>query len=98
MDGIAVRSRDTIGATDRKPVTLDHLSRVNTGNIVPPEFDAVVMIEDTWKVGDRFQIRKSAAPWQHVRPAGEDIREGRLVLPWGHETGPSISVPSLRTG
>ncbi|WML67609.1 MAG: molybdopterin molybdotransferase [Methanoregula sp. SKADARSKE-2] len=85
MDGIAVRSRDTIGATDRKPVTLEHLSRVNTGNIVPPEFDAVVMIEDTWEVGDRFQIRKSAAPWQHVRPAGEDIREGRLVLPRGHE-------------
>jgi len=85
MDGIAVRSRDTIGATDREPVTLDHFFRVNTGNIVPPEFDTVVMIEDTWEIGDRFQIRKSAAPWQHVRPAGEDIREGRLVLPRGHE-------------
>jgi len=85
MDGIAVRSRDTIGACDQLPVTLEHFARVNTGNIVPPEFDAVIMIEDTWEIGDRFQIRKSAAPWQHVRPAGEDIRENRLVLPRGHE-------------
>ena len=33
---------------------------------------------------NRFQIRKAAAQWQHVRPAGDDIREGRLVLPKGH--------------
>jgi putative molybdopterin biosynthesis protein len=84
MDGIAVRSRDTVGASDRKPLTLEICSRVNTGNIVPPEFDAVIMIEDTWEAGGQFQIRKAAIPWQHVRPAGEDIREGRLVLPRGH--------------
>jgi putative molybdopterin biosynthesis protein len=84
MDGIAVRSRDTVGAADQTPVTIDHFARVNTGNIVPPEFDTVIMIEDTWEAGDRFQIRKSAAPWQHIRPAGEDIRENRLVLPCGH--------------
>ena len=84
MDGIAVRSRDTIGAGDRNPVTLKHFARVNTGNIIPPEFDAVVMIEDVWEADRQFQIRKAAAPWQHVRPAGEDIKEGKLVLPRGH--------------
>jgi len=84
MDGIAVRSRDTIGATDRNPLTLDHCARVNTGNIIPPEFDAVVMIEDVWESGRRFQIRRAAVPWQHVRPAGEDIKENKLVLPRGH--------------
>ncbi|HNX17029.1 MAG TPA: molybdopterin biosynthesis protein [Methanoregula sp.] len=85
MDGIAVVSRDTLGASDQHPITLHDFVRVNTGNIVPPRFDAVIMIEDTWEDGDRFQIRKAAMPWQHVRPAGEDIREGRLVLPKGHE-------------
>jgi len=84
MDGIAVRSRDTVGAGDRTPVTLDRFARVNTGNIVPPEFDAVIMIEDTWETGDKFQIRKSTAPSQYIRHAGEDIREKRLVLPRGH--------------
>ena len=59
MDGIAVRSRDTIGASDLTPVTLDHFARVNTGNIVSPEFDAVIMIEDTWEAGEKFQIRKA---------------------------------------
>ena len=84
MDGIAVRSRDTAGASETAPVTLASFARVNTGNIVPPEFDAVIMIEDTWEAGDKFLIRKTAAPGQHVRPVGEDIREGRLVLTRGH--------------
>jgi putative molybdopterin biosynthesis protein len=84
MDGIAVRSRDTIGAGDRNPLTLEHAVRVNTGNVIPPEFDAVIMIEDVWEEGDRYQIRRAAAPRQHVRPAGEDIKENKLVLPKGH--------------
>jgi putative molybdopterin biosynthesis protein len=84
MDGIAIRSRDTIGASDRNPITLEHYTRVNTGNIIPPEFDAVVMIEDVWEAGNSFQIRRAAVPWQHVRPAGEDIKENKLVLPRGH--------------
>jgi len=84
MDGVAVRSHDTIGAGDRNPILLEHAARVNTGNIIPPEFDAVVMIEDVWETGSRFQIRKAAVPWQHVRPAGEDIKESKLVLPRGH--------------
>jgi putative molybdopterin biosynthesis protein len=85
MDGIAVRSGDTLPASDQEPVTLDRFVRVNTGNIVPHGFDAVIMVEDTWQDGDRFQIRKAAAPWQHIRTAGEDIREGQLVLPRGHQ-------------
>lgn len=84
MDGIAVKSRDTFGASDQNPVTIGDYARVNTGNVIPDSYDAVIMIEDTWEAGEAFQIRKAAAPWQHVRPAGEDIREGRLVLPRGH--------------
>jgi len=84
MDGIAVRSRETLGASDRSPVTLKDIARVNTGNVLPDGFDAVIMIEETWEHDGTFQIRKAAIPWQHVRPAGEDIREGRLVLPRGH--------------
>jgi len=84
MDGIAVRSRDTIGASDRNPLTLRHAVRVNTGNVIPPEFDAVIMIEDVWETDGRYQVRRSASPRQHVRPAGEDVKEGRLVLPRGH--------------
>lgn len=96
MDGFAVRSRDTVGASDQSPVTIEDFTQVNTGNIVPPEFDAVIMIEDTWNKGDCFQIRKSASLWQHIRPAGEDVREGQLVLPEGHRIRP-FDIGALAT-
>jgi putative molybdopterin biosynthesis protein len=96
MDGFAVRSRDTVGASDQSPVMITDFTQVNTGNIVPPEFDAVIMIEDTWNKGDCFQIRKSASLWQHIRPAGEDVREGQLVLPEGHRIRP-FDIGALAT-
>jgi putative molybdopterin biosynthesis protein len=96
MDGIAVRSRDTIGAGDQSPVTLAHGTRVNTGNIIPPEFDAVVMIEDVWEVGGRYQVRRAATPRQHVRLAGEDIKENKLVIPRGHLVRP-FDIGALAT-
>ena len=84
MDGIAVRSRDTKGASEQHPVTLPGATRVNTGNVVPPEYDAVIMIEDVWEAEGTFTIRKAAAPWQHVRPAGEDLAESEMVFPSAH--------------
>ena len=84
MDGIAVRSRDTLGAGDQAALAIRDFARVNTGNPIPPGYDAVIMIEDTVQDGDVFRIRKSAAPGQHIRPAGEDIQKGRLILPRGH--------------
>lgn len=96
MDGIAVRSTDTLGASDQNPITIEHFLRVNTGNIVPREFDAVIMIEDTWENGSNFLIRKSASPNQHIRQAGEDIREDQLVLPMGHFIRP-FDIGALAT-
>ncbi|HDS62992.1 MAG TPA: molybdopterin biosynthesis protein, partial [Methanofollis liminatans] len=67
MDGIAVRSAETRGASESRPVVLADAARVNTGNIVPPEYDAVVMIEDVWIGEGTYTVRKAVAPWQHVR-------------------------------
>jgi putative molybdopterin biosynthesis protein len=84
MDGIAVVSADTKGASEQHPVTLSRAARVNTGNIVPPEYDAVIMIEDVWEAYGGYTIRKAAPPWQHVRPAGEDLAESEMVMPSSH--------------
>jgi putative molybdopterin biosynthesis protein len=84
MDGIAAVSADTKGASEQHPVTLPRAVRVNTGNVVPQGFDAVIMIEDVWVDDDRFIIRKAAPPWQHVRPAGEDIAESEMAMTAGH--------------
>lgn len=84
MDGIAVRSEDTVGASEQHSIALTHAARINTGNVVPPEYDAVVMIEDVWEEQDHYVVRKSVSPWQHVRPAGEDIGESEMILPSRH--------------
>jgi putative molybdopterin biosynthesis protein len=89
MDGIAVQSKETRGASEQHPVTLKQAMRVNTGNVVPLQYDAVIMIEDVQIEHERFIIRKAAPPWQHVRPAGEDIGESEMALPSRHLIRPS---------
>jgi putative molybdopterin biosynthesis protein len=110
MDGIAVRSADTVGASEQQPVTLPDAVPVNTGNIVPPGYDAVVMIEDVWLESGRYTIRKPVSPWQHIRPVGEDIAESEMILPRGHRIRPhelgalanygvtEVAVKHLRAG
>jgi putative molybdopterin biosynthesis protein len=88
MDGIAVISRQTRGASEQHPVAIKHAVRVNTGNVVPPEYDAVIMIEDVQIDQGEFIIRKAAPSWQHIRPAGEDIAESEMALPSGHRIRP----------
>ncbi len=110
MDGIAVRSADTRNASEQHPVVPGDARRVNTGNVVPAPYDTVIMIEDVTIDGDRFIIRKAAPPWQHIRPAGEDIAESEMILPSMHQIRPheigalaaygvtDIDVVSLRVG
>ena len=89
MDGIAVISKETAGAGEQHPVTLSEAVRVNTGNVVPSRYDAVIMIEDVHVDHERFTIRRAASPWQHIRPAGEDIGESEMALPSRHRIRPS---------
>lgn len=110
FDGYAVKSRETRGAQDQHPLSLTECVRINTGEMIPPSFDAVVMIEDTWDEDGTIRIRKSAASGQNIRRAGEDIRAGELVLPRGHRIRPfdlgalatygitHLSVRSIRAG
>ena len=57
---------------------------------MPPQFDAVIMIEDVHVQNEKFTIRKAAPPWQHLSPAGEDIGESEMALP-----SPLASIPRL---
>jgi len=88
MDGIAAKSRDTHGAGEQSPVTLTDAVRINTGNVIPEEYDTVIMIEDVTVSEGGYIIRKAAPPWQHVRPAGEDIGESEMALPSMHRIRP----------
>ena len=57
--------------------------RIMTGAPIPPGADAVVKVEDTKADGEWVEILTPAPPGQYIRPAGEDVRQGELVLPQG---------------
>jgi len=62
-------------------------ARIMTGAPLPPGADAVVMQERTRREGDGLDVLDSILPGQHVRPAGEDAREGDLLLGAGTVLG-----------
>ena len=90
MDGIAVTAEDTNGASETTPVILkgDQFRIVDTGDPIHPPYDAVIMAEDIVEVEEGVKIIASAAPWQHIRPIGEDIVSGEMILPSNHKIRP----------
>ena len=92
MDGIAVRAENTYGATEEAPKSLlinKEVFFVNTGNPIPKEMDAVIMIEDVHLVdSEKVEIREAAYPWQHVRAIGEDMIATEMVFPENHKITP----------
>lgn len=97
MDGIAVVSMATSGASETNPVMLERdkdYVYINTGNLVPDRFDAVIMIEEVNEFeinefeNNKVEIIKAAAPWQDIRPIGEDIVEGEMIVSAGVELSP----------
>ena len=93
MDGYAVRAAETLGALETNPLRLAVPAQavyVDTGHAIPAGFDAVVMIENVHVLGQgaAIEILTTVAPWQHVRPLGEDMVTGELVLPANHVLRP----------
>lgn len=91
MDGIAVISERTKSATETEPVILketEDYQVVDTGDPIHPPYDAVIMAEDLAETEEGVRIIASAAPWQHVRPIGEDIVAGEMILPSCHKIRP----------
>jgi putative molybdopterin biosynthesis protein len=88
MDGIAIKASLTFAATDLAPVILeaDQYWPVDTGDPLPEDCDAVVMIEDVIRPADpaapagRVLLHAPAAPWQHVRQIGEDFCAGDMLV------------------
>ena len=97
VDGYAVRAADTAsapatlrvvatlpaGAAPSAAVGAGEAVRIMTGAPLPPGADAVVMVEHTEALedGDAVLVQRSAAPGDHVRPAGEDLSPGQEVFP-----------------
>jgi putative molybdopterin biosynthesis protein len=92
MDGIAVRSEDTYGTTERKPKVLrlgEEAVWINTGQAIPTGFNSVIMVEKIHQLDEKnLEIRAPSYPWQHIRKVGEDIVTTQLLLPQNHRIRP----------
>jgi molybdopterin molybdotransferase len=104
MDGYAVVAADTAAAPVRLPVVAEvaaghpapralapgEAMRIFTGAPIPDGADAVVMVERTERLDDGAAVTISAAatPGDHIRPAGDDVRAGDVVLRTGEHLTP----------
>ena len=100
MDGVAVSAKDTFGATETTPITLQpgQFTVLDTGDPIPDGCDAVIMVEDIVKNEDgTITIHGAAAPWQHIRQIGEDICAGEMILP-SHVTVSPSAIGAMIAG
>ena len=104
MDGYALRAADTVGppvrlevvgtlaagAAPTTEVRPGQAVRIMTGAPIPPGADAVVMVERTQSenLDATVVVEVEAAPGQHVREAGEDLRAGDPVFEAGTVLSP----------
>jgi molybdopterin molybdotransferase len=65
--------------------------RIMTGAPIPPGADAVVMVEDTERLGDdRVRVSASVEVGASVRPAGDDVRPGDVLFTAGTVITPAV--------
>jgi len=88
VDGIAVLSSSTFSATASNPLTLKigkTAQFIGTGMPIPQGFDAVVPIEVVkLKSIEEVEISGSYAPWENVRPLGEEMTAQEVIIPANH--------------
>ena len=91
MDGVAVRATDTFGASEVSPIQLEgeQFFPLDTGDKIPDDYDAVIMIEDVTQISEeKIEIISAATPWQHIRMVGEDVVATEMLLPRSHRVRP----------
>ncbi len=101
MDGVAVKAEKTFTASERTPVTLtpDDYTVVDTGDPLPDNSDAVIMVEDLIEgENGNYEIISGVVPWQNVRQVGEDICMGDMIAPSGTVLTPSLCGALLAGG
>lgn len=85
MDGIAVRAEKTDYASERDPVLLEKdkdFKYVDTGDLIPKDFDAVIKIEDVdQKTDQKVEIIKSVPPYNNIRSIGESVIKSQMIIP-----------------
>ncbi len=80
------------GEEPSTPVEPGTAVRIMTGAPLPPGADTVIRVEHTDRERAEagvVRVRSDEDRGRHVRPAGEDVEEGTLLLDEGTEVGPA---------
>lgn len=80
VDGFALKSYQTIGATEVNPLLLNDYIPVNTGFPVPHEYDAVLLKEEALFEGNKLKVIRSLKAGENIRFPGENFSQGELLL------------------
>jgi molybdopterin molybdotransferase len=62
--------------------------QIATGAPVPAGADTIVPVENTSAAGELISFFEAPEPGRHVRPVGEDVREGDVLVAAGRRIGP----------
>jgi molybdopterin molybdotransferase len=85
---LKVVGRALIGHQPEGTVGAGEAMHIATGAPIPAGADAVVPIENATMEGDDLvRLLDGPAPGTHVRPHGEDVREGDVLIPAGKRLG-----------
>lgn len=115
VDGYAVRTVDTektaLAVSQRvpagqapAPLEPGTAARIFTGASIPEGADAIVMQENTRADGNKVQLLQAPEPGQNIRPAGQDIDTGAMLIHTGTRLDPwhlgllaSAGLPAVAT-
>jgi molybdopterin molybdotransferase len=77
------------GSMPTMQVKAGEAARIMTGAPVPQGADSIVPVERTRSSAETVEIMAEPAPGEFVRPRGEDLRTGELVMEPGKRLSPS---------
>jgi molybdopterin molybdotransferase len=93
VDGYAVRTQDTFGASQFSPrmLRITKAAKVGekeardiwTGNRLPEGADSVIMLEHTKAKDEELEVWNPVTPGGNVSKRGEDVRKGQIAVKSG---------------
>jgi molybdopterin molybdotransferase len=85
---LKVVGRSLIGHRPQVTVGAGEAVQIATGAPIPAGADAVIPVENTEFRNEVVRLFEGAGPGRHVRPAGEDVKAGEVLVEKGRRIGP----------
>src|SRR5262249_47211908 len=87
-DGWALRSDSTTDASSYAPAPIPAAVRIETGQPLPSDADAVALLDTVAMRAGETQALTPVAPGEGVLPPGTDLPKGAIILPAGRQLRP----------